>query len=69
MLIGSSTVCSFCVLIIIICSALQNQNPNLGLVGISFVYVFLAAFAAVWFVPVPNPHLPILSFLGPHPSN
>lgn len=47
-MLGSSTICSFCVLMIIICSALQTQHPNLGLVGISFVYVFLAAFAAVW---------------------
>jgi MFS family permease len=48
MLIGSSTICSFCVLMIIICSALQTQHPNLGLVGISFVYTFLTASAAVW---------------------
>jgi hypothetical protein len=48
MLIGSSTICSFCVLMIIICSALQTQHPSLGLVGISFVYVFLADSAAVW---------------------
>ncbi len=33
---------------VIICSALQNSNHNLGLTGISFVYVFLCAFAFVW---------------------
>ena len=38
MLIGSSSICSFCVLMVIICSALQNRNPHLGLTGISFVY-------------------------------
>jgi len=48
MLMGSSTVCSFCVLMVVICSALQSTHPNLGMVGISFVYVFLFAFAFVW---------------------
>jgi len=48
MLMGSSTVCSFCVLMVVICSALQDKHPGLGLVGISFVYVFLFAFAFVW---------------------
>ncbi|EXJ54382.1 hypothetical protein A1O7_09721 [Cladophialophora yegresii CBS 114405] len=48
MLMGSSSVCSFCVLMLVICSALQNQHHALGLVGISFVYVFLFAFAFVW---------------------
>ena len=48
MLMGSSTVCSFCVLMLVICSALQGNQPGLGLVGISFVYVFLFAFAFVW---------------------
>ncbi|KDQ50464.1 hypothetical protein JAAARDRAFT_141972 [Jaapia argillacea MUCL 33604] len=48
MLMGSSTICSICVLIIVICSAKQNQVAGLGLTGISFVYVFLFAFAFVW---------------------
>ncbi|OQV01787.1 hypothetical protein CLAIMM_07081 [Cladophialophora immunda] len=48
MLMGSSSVCSFCVLMLVICSALQNTHHGLGLVGISFVYVFLFAFAFVW---------------------
>ncbi|EMD00084.1 hypothetical protein BAUCODRAFT_145396 [Baudoinia panamericana UAMH 10762] len=48
MLMGSSSVCSFCVLMIIICTALQHQNPHLGMTGIAFVYVFLFAFAFVW---------------------
>ena len=48
MLMGSSSVCSFCVLMLVICSALQHTHKGLGLVGISFVYVFLFAFAFVW---------------------
>jgi len=48
MLIGSSSICTFCVLMVIICSALQNKNSHLGLTGISFVYIFLFAFAFVW---------------------
>lgn len=48
MLMGSSSICSFCVLMVIICSAKQNQVHRLGLTGISFVYVFLFAFAFVW---------------------
>lgn len=48
MLMGSSTVCSFCVLMVVVCSALQAKHTNLGMVGISFVYVFLFAFAFVW---------------------
>ena len=48
MLMGSSTVCSFCVLMVVVCSALQSTHPGLGLVGISFVYVFLFSFAFVW---------------------
>jgi predicted neutral ceramidase superfamily lipid hydrolase len=48
MLIGSSAICTFCVLMVVICSALQSTHPNLGLVGISFVFVFLFAFAFVW---------------------
>lgn len=48
MLMGSSTICSFCVLMVVICSALQDKNSHLGMVGISFVYVFLFAFAFVW---------------------
>lgn len=48
MLMGSSSICSFCVLMVVICSALQDKNPHLGMVGISFVYVFLFAFAFVW---------------------
>jgi MFS family permease len=48
MLIGSSSICTFCVLMVIICSARQNHVHGLGLTGISFVYVFLFAFAFVW---------------------
>lgn len=48
MLMGSSTVCSFCVMMVIICGALLSKNSALGLTGISFVYVFLFAFAFVW---------------------
>jgi len=48
MLMGSSTICSFCVMMVVICSSLQSVNSNLGLTGISFVYVFLFAFAFVW---------------------
>ena len=48
MLICSSSICTFCVLMIIICNALQNRNSHLGLTGISFVYIFLFAFAFVW---------------------
>lgn len=48
MLMGSSTICTFCVMMVIICTALQDKNPHLGLTGISFVYVFLFAFAFVW---------------------
>lgn len=48
MLMGSSTVCSFCILMIVICTALQDRNPHLGMTGIAFVYVFLFAFAFVW---------------------
>jgi predicted neutral ceramidase superfamily lipid hydrolase len=48
MLMGSSTICTFCVIMVVICSALQDKNPHLGLTGISFVYVFLFAFAFVW---------------------
>ena len=49
MLMGSSTVCSFCVLMVIICFALLPKSSALGLTGISFVYIFLFAFAFVWF--------------------
>lgn len=45
MLMGSSSICSFCVLIVIICSAKQNQVHGLGLTGVGFVYVILFAFA------------------------
>ncbi|KAK3671457.1 hypothetical protein LTR78_008735 [Recurvomyces mirabilis] len=48
MLMASSSICSFCVLMVIICTALQHTNPHLGLTGIAFVYVFLFAFAFVW---------------------
>lgn len=48
MLMGSSSICTFCVMMVIICTALQDKNPHLGLTGISFVYVFLFAFAFVW---------------------
>ncbi|KAJ9603792.1 hypothetical protein H2200_011978 [Cladophialophora chaetospira] len=48
MLMGSSSICSFCVFMLVICSALQKHHHGLGLVGISFVYVFLFAFAFVW---------------------
>ncbi|MCJ1433926.1 hypothetical protein MMC27_003291 [Xylographa pallens] len=48
MLMGSSTICSICVLVVIICSAQQAGHPSVGLAGISFVYVFLFAFAFVW---------------------
>lgn len=48
MLMGSSSVCTFCVMMIIICTALQRQNSHLGLTGIAFVFVFLFAFAFVW---------------------
>lgn len=48
MLMTSSSICSFCVFMVVICSALQDKNPHLGLTGISFVYIFLFAFAFVW---------------------
>ena len=48
MLMGSSTIRSFSVLMIVICSALQNSTNNLGFVGISFIFVFLFAIAFVW---------------------
>jgi len=48
MLMGSSAICTFCVLMVIICTALQDKNSHLGLTGIAFVYVFLFAFAFVW---------------------
>ncbi|MCJ1314114.1 hypothetical protein MMC25_007794 [Agyrium rufum] len=48
MLMGSSTICSLCVLVVIVCSAKQANHPAVGLAGISFVYVFLFAFAFVW---------------------
>lgn len=48
MLMGSSTICSFCVLMVVVCTALQDVHHGLGMVGIAFVYVFLFAFAFVW---------------------
>jgi MFS family permease len=48
MLMGSSSICTFCVMMVIICTALQHENSHLGLTGIAFVYVFLFAFAFVW---------------------
>ena len=48
MLMGSSTVCSICVLLVIVCNAQYTHHHQLGLAGISFVYVFLFAFAFVW---------------------
>ena len=48
MLMGSSTVCTICVLIVVVCTAKTVGHPAVGLVGISFVYVFLFAFAFVW---------------------
>lgn len=48
MLMGSSSICPFCVMMVIICFALPPQNSALGLTSISFVYVFLFAFAFVW---------------------
>lgn len=48
MLMGSSSICTFCVMMVIICTALQHKNSHLGLTGIAFVYVFLFAFAFVW---------------------
>ena len=48
MLMGSSSICTFCVMMVIICTALQGENSHLGLTGIAFVYVFLFAFAFVW---------------------
>ena len=41
MLMGSSSVYSLCVLMLVICSALQKSHHGLGLLNISFVYVFL----------------------------
>ena len=48
MLMCAFSICSFCVLMVIICSALQNKSSHLGLTGISFVYFFFFAFAFVW---------------------